>query len=114
MRRQDKSTPPVPPVPPITKSEQRAQSFIGYAFDLATIAMLVLEATHHRLPDPANGDDMGEGTIPESLTYSLRGSIECALHDHLHPVVELLREAIEESPARLARDWQERKGKGKR
>ena len=72
-----------------------------------------LEAVYLDLPDPPDAEDMGEGRIPESLTYSLRGDIECALSDHLDPLMKLLKRAAKETPARLIRDWQKRQGKVK-
>jgi len=51
---------------------------------------------------------MGTGKIPETLTFSLRGSLECALHDHVEPLDDLLRKAVAETPEALARDWQRR------
>ena len=53
---------------------------------------------------------MGTGEIPETLTFSLRGSIECALHDHVEPLDALLRRAVAETPENLMRDWQKRQG----
>lgn len=49
---------------------------------------------------------MGAGEIPETLTFSLRGSLECALQDHIEPLDELLRKAVDETPESLMRFWQ--------
>lgn len=48
---------------------------------------------HDSLPDPPEAEDMGEGRIPESLEFSLRGDMECLVADHLDPAVLLLRRA---------------------
>jgi len=51
---------------------------------------------------------MGTGEVPETLAFSLRGSIECALHDHVDPLDILLRNAISETPIALARLYRPR------
>ena len=105
MRRQDKST---PPVPPITHREEEVQSILRHMLHLVVLLQWFLEQAHLMLPDPPDSEAMGNGEIPESLTFSLRGSLECALHDHVEPLDDLLRKAIAETPEALARDWQRR------
>jgi len=112
MRRQDKSTPP-PPVPPLTHGEDEAQSFLRRARELVWFLEFFLDHAHDRLPDPPDAEAMGTGVIPESLTFSLRGAIECAMSDYVDPLNDLLREAVDETPESLIRDWQKRQRKGK-
>lgn len=99
--------------PPITLMEAEAQKIIRATIAMAGLIRYFLEVAYRDLPDPADAEDMGEGRIPESLSYSLRGDIECALSDHLDPLQKLLKRAARETPARLIRDWQKRQGKGK-
>ncbi len=107
-----KSNPP--PVPPITPGEDEALSSLRRVAELVWFIEFFLDLAHSRLPDPPDAEAMGTGEIPESLTFSLRGSIECAQEDYVNPLYNLLREAIEETPERLIRDWQKRQKKGKR
>ena len=102
------STPP--PVPPVTPGEEDAQSDLRRVLELLWFVEHFLELAYDRLPDPPDAEAMGNGAIPESLTFSLRGSIECALHDHVEPLEDVLRRAVEETPENLARDWQKRQG----
>ncbi|MEA2559520.1 MAG: hypothetical protein QOH06_1024 [Acidobacteriota bacterium] len=103
-----------PPVPPITHGEEEAQSVLKRMLGLVALLQWFLEQVHFRLPDPLDAEAMGTGEIPESLTFSLRGSIECALHDHVEPLEDLLRQAVAETPGNLVRDWHKRQRKGKR
>ena len=100
------STPP--PVPPVTPGEEDAQSDLRRVLELLWFLEFFLELAYSRLPDPPDAEAMGTGDIPESLTFSLRGSIECARTDHVDPLDTLLRAAIAETPASLVRDWQKR------
>ena len=45
---------------------------------------------HDALPDPLDAEDMGEGRIPESPEFALRGDIECLVADYLSPGIRLL------------------------
>ncbi len=107
-----KSTPP--PVPPVTPGEEDAQSDLRRVLELLWFLEHFLELAYSRLPDPPDAEAMGTGEIPESLTFSLRGSIECAQTDHVDPLHNLLRDAVAETPERLVRDWQQRQRKGRR
>jgi hypothetical protein len=78
---------------------------------LVELLQWFLEQAHLMLPDPPDAEAMGNGEIPETLTFSLRGSIECALQDHVEPLDDLIRKATEETPASLMRYWQQRQGK---
>jgi hypothetical protein len=106
MREQDESTPPQDPN--TTPQEAEAQAVLGLVRDLLRTARAFLDRLHAALVDPEDGDDMGEGRRPESLTFALRGSIECAISDHLDPGIRTLEEAVALTPAALVADWQRR------
>jgi len=106
-----KSTPP--PVPPVTHAEDEAQSFLRRVLDLLWFVEFFLDHAYSRLPDPADAEAMGTGEIPESLTFALRGAIECAQTDHVQPLDDVLREAVAETPGSLIRDWRQRQRGGK-
>jgi hypothetical protein len=72
-----------------------------------------LNHAYLRLTDPPDAEAMGTGEIPESLSFSLRGAIECAQADYVHPLDDLLRKAIAETPEGLVRDWEARQEKKK-
>lgn len=112
MRRQDKSTPP-PPVPPMTHRDEEVQSILRHMLRLVELLQWFLEQAHFMLPDPPEAEAMGNGEIPETLTFSLRGSIECALQDHVEPLDDLIRKAVDETPESLMRYWQRRQRKGR-
>lgn len=97
----------------MTEEEAYALEILKDALDLLKEPRGFLQSAYEVLPDPPDAEEMGEGTIPESLAYSLRGDIECALADHLDPLIELLKRALKETPARLARDWRKRQRKGR-
>lgn len=103
-----KSTPP--PIPPVTPGEEEAQSFLRRVRELLWFVEFFLEQAAERVPYPqdAVAEDMGSGIIPQSLSFSLRGAIECAQGDHVDPLDTLLRDAARETPERLIRDWQKR------
>jgi hypothetical protein len=73
-----------------------------------------LELANARLQYPPDSEAMGTGEVPESLSFALLGAIECGIADHVNPLHNLLRDAVAETPERLARDWQKRQRKGKR
>jgi hypothetical protein len=76
--------------------------------DLVALLQWFLEQAHFMLPDPPGAEAMGNGEMPETLTFSLRGSIECALQDHVEPLDDLIREAVSETPERLVMAWRRR------
>ena len=110
MRRQDKSTPPIPAVTP---EEQEALNVLGSLAEVVWLVEWALAEVHSLLIDPPNAEAMGTGEVPESLTFSLRGYIECAQHDHANPLYSQLKDAIAETPAQLVEDWL-RRHKGRR
>ena len=101
-----KSTPP--PVPPVTPGEEDAQSDLSRVLELLWFVEHFLELAYSRLPDPPDAEEMGTGVLPESLTFALRGAIECAQTDHIDPLEDVLREAVGETPGSLMRDWRRR------
>ena len=102
-----KSTPP--PVPPVTPAEQEALDALKHLADVVWFIEWFLDMIHSRLPDPLDAEAMGTGEMPESLTFSLRGYIECARHDYVSPLYGTLKDAAAETPAQLVGDWLRRK-----
>ena len=101
----------LPPVPPVTPGEKEAQSHLQRVRELLGFVEFFLDLAYTGLPDPPDAEAMGAGEIPETLAFSLRGSIEIALHDHINPLHILLRNAISETPIHLALEWRKRQGK---
>lgn len=102
----------LPPIPPVTPGEEEAQSHLRRVRELLGFVEFFLETAYDRLPDPPDAEEMGTGKLPQTLTFALRGSIECALHDHIDPLHNLLRDAVSETPIRLVLDWQRRQREG--
>lgn len=100
------------PVPPVTPQEAEARRILKRVLELVSLLRWFLEEVHFRLPDPPDAEAMGTGAIPESLTFALRGAIECSLMDHVAPLEKVLQEAVTETPVTLFLDWQKRQ-KGK-
>lgn len=97
-----------PDLPAVTISERRAQRvLLETAGDLAWIRNRLL-ALHVRLGERPEDDDMGEGRIPDSPRFSIRGAIECVVEDQLAPAIEALETAARETPRDLHRQWRER------
>lgn len=57
---------------------------------LQATKMIVLRL-HGWMLDPPEAEAMGEGRVPESVEFALRGDIECLVADHLDPAIEMLR-----------------------
>lgn len=106
-----KSNPP--PIPPVTPEEEDAQSFLRRVRELLWFIEWFLNRAYDRLPDPPDAEAMGTGEIPETLAFSLRGSIECAQADYVDPLDILLRDAVAETPEHLVREWRRRQREGK-
>lgn len=106
-----KSTPP--PIPHVTPEEQDARSDLRRVVELLWFVEHFLDLAKSRLEYPDDAEAMGTGEIPEVLSFSLLGAIECAQTDHVDPLHNLLRGAVAETPERLIRDWQSRQRKGK-
>lgn len=105
MPNQDQFTPPA-----VTPAEAEAQRVFLILLDLLQTVKVFLGAAHTQLPDPPEAEAMGEGTIPESLSFSLRGTIEVVLEDHIKPAIKSLKQATRETPEKLHRDWLRRQG----
>ena len=90
-----------------------AQNYLRRVRDLLWFVDWFLLRVHDRLRDPAAAEAMGTGEIPESLSFSLRGAVECARMDYVGPLDELLRRAVDETPKSLVRYWQKRQRKGR-
>ena len=97
-------------IPPVTPAEAEAQRVFLVLLDLLKTVKEFLGAIHAQLPDPPEAEAMGEGTIPESLSFSLRGTIEVVLEDHIKPAIKSLKQAAKETPEKLHRDWLRRQG----
>lgn len=95
----------IPPVPPVTAAEAEAQRLFLVLLDILRTVKVFLGVVHAQLPDPADAEAMGEGTIPESLSFSLRGTVEVVLEDHIRPAIRSLKKAAKETPESLHRDW---------
>lgn len=107
----EKSTLVLPPYRPATLDEVAAQRLIRYAAGKLRMVAMSLRGVRHSLPETYSGDEaeaMGEHRIPQSLTYSLIGSVECILMDCLEGAIEDLDEAGAITPAELFEEWQER------
>jgi len=102
----------LPPIPPVTFEEKTAKEHMQRVRTLLEFVGFFLDLAYTGLPDPPDAEAMGTGEVPETLAFSLRGSIECALHDHVDPLDILLRNAISETPIALNLDWRKRHGKG--
>jgi hypothetical protein len=112
---QEKCTPKsTPPAYSIAQAEAEAHDHLRRAHELLWFVRFFLDYAYDRLTDPADAEAMGTGEIPESLSFSLRGAIECAHGDYVHPLDELLRKAIAETPESLVRDWRKRQKKQER
>jgi hypothetical protein len=99
------------PFPTLAQSEAEARDALRRALELLWFVQFFLNYAYDRLTDPADAEAMGTGEIPESLSFSLRGAIECAHGDYAYPLDDLLRKAIAETPESLIRDWQARQEK---
>ena len=67
---------------------------------------LCLEALEENLPYPPNSEEMGEWKDPQSVTFALRGTLECIRVDDLEPAILALEEAGDLTPEELYAEWQ--------
>jgi hypothetical protein len=106
----DSIPPNVPPeFPPKTPDEIAAQRVIRWCAAALRTIVVCLKGAHVSLPDPPNAEDMGERRIPESLSFALRGTLECVIADDLEPALASLDEAAALTPAALHSQWLERR-----
>jgi hypothetical protein len=72
-------SPNLPPIPPVTFEEKTAQEHLQRCRGLLEFVGFFLNLAYTGLPDPPDAEAMGTGEVPETLAFSLRGAIECAL-----------------------------------
>lgn len=103
--------PEAPSIPKKTRDEIVAQRLIRCATGKLREVAMVLRGVRHSLPELYDGETaeaMGEHRMPQSLTYSLIGSVECILMDDIEPAIAALDEAGDLTPGELFEEWQER------
>jgi hypothetical protein len=86
-------------------TEVRTQRWIRVILCLFRLLRKKVIALHVGLPEPRDAEDMGDGRIPESLAFSLRGDLECLLADHLEPAIAILDGAAQARQEGLDRAW---------
>jgi hypothetical protein len=118
-----KSIPPTAPdpnratvttLPTVTRAERKAQIILLRAAGEIAAVRTLLWVLHVRLGELPEDIDMGEGVIPDSVRFSVRGAIECAAIDHLDAAIRALEKAAGDTPESLAREWRERLAERKR
>lgn len=98
-----------PPLPTVTRQERKAQIILLRAAGQIAAVRTLLWVLHVRLEERLPEDiDMGEGRIPDSVRFSVRGAIECTAVDHLDAAIRALEKAAGDTPESLAREWRER------
>ncbi len=55
----------------------------------------VAVAVHDSLAEPADAEEMGEGNIPETAEFAIRGDLECLVADNLDPAIATLQKAAQ-------------------
>lgn len=109
MPEQDQCTPSQ--IPQKTRDEVVAQRLIRCAAGKLREVAMVLRGIRHSLPETYAADEaeaQGEHRSPQSLTYSLIGSMECVLSDDIEPAIVALDEAGNLTPAELFDEWLEK------
>lgn len=102
----DQCIPPSgPPYHPATPDELAAQRVVRWCLSRLRQIVICLRGVHTSLPDPPEAEDMGEGRIPESLSFTIRGTVECALADDLEPAIASLEEVWRLTPEDLLDAW---------
>lgn len=103
------STNPVPTRPPEISKERKAQIRLLRAAGALAAVRTKLWILHVRLGELPEDNDMGEGRIPDSVRFSVRGAIECTAEDHLEPAIRALERAARDTPSTLALEWKKRR-----
>jgi hypothetical protein len=98
------STPPA--IPPHTPDEIAAQMVVKCCNSFLKTARLCLQALEEGLPYPEDSEAMGEWRVPQSVSFALRGILECVLMDDLEPAAQSLQEAADLTPETLYAEWQ--------
>ncbi len=106
MPRSEKST--LPPVPEHTAEETAAQMVVKTCAAFLQTMISTLQALEEGLGYPEDSEDMGEGRVPQSVAFALRGTLECVLADDLEPALKALEEAADLTPEELYVYWQSR------
>ena len=102
-----KCTPPSEqPYPHGNPDEIAAQRMVRWCLIRLRQIAICLRGVHASLPDPLDAEDMGEGRIPESLSFSIRGTVECVLADDLEPAIASLEEVWRLTPEDLLDAWE--------
>jgi hypothetical protein len=87
-------------------AEVRTQRWMRAILCLFRVIRRSVLFLHERLPDSPYAEAMGEGRMPESLAFSLRGDLECLLNDRIEPAIETLQRAVDAHPEGLVREWE--------
>lgn len=98
-----------PPLPTVTRAERKAQIILLRAAGEIAAVRTLLWIVHVRLGELPEDIDMGEGVIPDSVRFSVRGAIECTAADHLDAAIQALEKTARDTPESLAREWRERR-----
>lgn len=101
---------PLPP-PATSRREKAAQQTLLEQAQRLRATRIELLALHDHLGEPPDEDQMAEGTLPETVTFSIRGTIECIVSDRLDPAVESLERVAKETAEELYEEWEERRGR---
>lgn len=100
-------------VPSLTPDEIAAQLVIRWCAAQLRIVVLALRGVVAGLPVSQESEEterMGTRVVPESVSFSLVGTLECLLSDDLVPAICALHEAGALTPTALVRDWQRSQG----
>lgn len=103
------STPSDPNQPSVTREERKAQVRLLRAAGEIAAVRTRLWSLYVRLGEHPEDDDMAEGRIPDSISFSVRGAIECTAEDHLAPAIQALEKAARDTPSSLAQEWRRRR-----
>lgn len=94
--------------PKPTRQEVAAQQELDRLVGTLREIKEVLEELHEILGEPRGEDGMAEGLLPETIRFSIRAAIECAVADRLEPAIRTLEAAARDTPEKLMREWRKR------